>query len=81
MDAHYWQHVCLAVHNAARGSNGHHALAFLAGDRPGFHHDSFESASVDEVGASGCPMITKDHWNGWRPELPEDFPVNFEETG
>jgi len=118
---------------AAPSGSDHHILAFLSGDRPGFHHASFEVASVDEVGLGGCQMIAKGHrngwglgrhvigsnffhyirdpWNGlaeyfcdidyipsdkvwkakdwpledslyvWGPDMPEDFPVNFEETG
>ena len=114
------------------GGSDHHVLAFLASERPGFHHASFEVANVDEVGLGGCQMVAKGHkngwglgrhvigsnffhyirdpWNGlaeyfcdidyipadmdweakdwpledslyvWGPEVPEDFPVNFEES-
>ena len=113
------------------GGSDHHVLAFLAGERPGFHHASFEVANVDEIGLGGCQMINKGHrngwglgrhvigsnffhyirdpWNGvaeyfcdidyipadfdwqpkdwpledslyvWGPDVPEDFPINFEE--
>ena len=113
------------------GGSDHHVLAFLASERPGFHHASFEVANVDEVGLGGCQMVAKGHrngwglgrhvigsnffhyvrdpWNGlaeyfcdidyipadmaweakdwpledslyiWGPDLPEDFPINFEE--
>ncbi len=47
------------------GGSDHHVLAFLAGERPGFHHASFEVASVDEVGLGGCQMVAKGHRNGW----------------
>jgi catechol 2,3-dioxygenase-like lactoylglutathione lyase family enzyme len=50
---------------AAFGGSDHHVLAFLAGERPGFHHASFEVGSVDEVGLGGCRMIAKGHRNGW----------------
>jgi len=114
------------------GGSDHHVLAFLAAERLGFHHASFEVANVDEVGLGGCQMIAKGHrngwglgrhvigsnffhyirdpWNGlaeyfcdidyipadiawqpkdwpledslyvWGPDVPEDFPANFEES-
>lgn len=47
------------------GGSDHHVLAYLTGDRPGFHHASFEVANVDEVGLGGCNMIEKGYRNGW----------------
>lgn len=47
------------------GGSDHHVLAYLTGDRPGFHHASFEVANVDEVGLGGCRMIDKGYRDGW----------------
>ncbi|MBT4425450.1 MAG: metapyrocatechase [Rhodospirillaceae bacterium] len=48
-----------------QGGSDHHVLAFLAGDRPGFHHASFEVANIDEVGLGGRQMIAKGYRDGW----------------
>jgi catechol 2,3-dioxygenase-like lactoylglutathione lyase family enzyme len=47
------------------GGSDHHVLAFLASDKPGFHHASFEVANVDEIGLGACNMLDKGHGNGW----------------
>ncbi len=48
-----------------RGGSDHHVLAFLASDRPGFHHASFEVANVDEIGLGACNMLDKGYNDGW----------------
>jgi len=47
------------------GGSDHHVLAFLASDRPGFHHASFEVANVDEIGMGACNLLAKGYRNGW----------------
>jgi catechol 2,3-dioxygenase-like lactoylglutathione lyase family enzyme len=47
------------------GGSDHHVLAFLASDRPGFHHASFEVANVDEIGLGACAMLDKGYGDGW----------------
>jgi hypothetical protein len=47
------------------GGSDHHVLAFLAADRPGFHHASFEVANVDEIGLGAARMLDKGHADGW----------------
>ena len=47
------------------GGSDHHVLAFLAGDRTGLHHASFETANIDEVGLGARQMIAKGYRDGW----------------
>lgn len=47
------------------GGSDHHVLAFLASERPGFHHASFEVANVDEIGMGACRMLDKGYADGW----------------
>ena len=46
-----------------RCSTDHHNLAFLASERPGFHHGSFEVGSVDEIAMGASRMRDR----GWHP--------------
>lgn len=47
------------------GGSDHHVLGFIKGDRPGFHHASFEVANLDELGVGACRMLDKGYRNGW----------------
>jgi catechol 2,3-dioxygenase-like lactoylglutathione lyase family enzyme len=47
------------------GGSDHHVLAFLASDRPGFHHASFEVENVDQIGLGACAMLDKGYGDGW----------------
>ncbi len=47
------------------GGSDHHVLAFLASDRPGFHHASFEVANIDEIGMGACSLLDKGYRDGW----------------
>ncbi len=43
----------------------HHVLAFSSDERPGFHHASFEVASVDAIGMGAQAVIEAGYRNGW----------------
>jgi catechol 2,3-dioxygenase-like lactoylglutathione lyase family enzyme len=47
------------------GGSDHHVFGFIASDKPGFHHASFEVANVDEIGLGACKLIDKGYRNGW----------------
>ena len=47
------------------GGGDHHVFGFIANERPGFHHASFEVANVDEIGIGACGLIAKGYRNGW----------------
>jgi len=47
------------------GGGDHHVVAFLANDRPGFHHASFEVASPDEIGIGAMRAIAAGYRDGW----------------
>jgi len=47
------------------GGSDHHIFAFLAGDRPGFHHASFEVGNIDEIGFGACKLLDKGYKDGW----------------
>jgi catechol-2,3-dioxygenase len=47
------------------GGADHHVLAMAKGERPGFHHSSFETGSPDELGLQGQRMLEKGYRNGW----------------
>ena len=49
----------------AHGGSDHHILAFLASDKPGFHHASFEVANVDEIGMGACALLDRGYRDGW----------------
>jgi catechol 2,3-dioxygenase-like lactoylglutathione lyase family enzyme len=47
------------------GGSDHHVLAFLASDRPGFHHASFEVGNIDEIGLGARRMLDRGYRDGW----------------
>ena len=47
------------------GGSDHHVLGFIASDRPGFHHASFEVSNIDELGVGACRMLDKGYRDGW----------------
>ena len=47
------------------GGSDHHVFGFIASDRPGFHHASFEVANIDEIGIGACKLLEKGYKNGW----------------
>jgi catechol 2,3-dioxygenase-like lactoylglutathione lyase family enzyme len=47
------------------GGSDHHVLAFLASERPGLHHASFEVANPDEIGMGARRMLDKGYVDGW----------------
>jgi catechol 2,3-dioxygenase-like lactoylglutathione lyase family enzyme len=47
------------------GGGDHHVVAFLASDRPGFHHASFEVASPDEIGIGAMRVLAAGYKDGW----------------
>jgi len=47
------------------GGSDHHILAFLASDRPGYHHASFEVANIDEIGLGASRLLDKGYGYGW----------------
>jgi len=55
----------VAFLRSGEGDSDHHILAFALGDRPGFHHASFEVANIDELGMGGAHMIDKGYRDGW----------------
>ena len=49
----------------AEGGSDHHIFGFIAGDRRGFHHASFEVANIDEIGIGGTRLRDKGYRDGW----------------
>lgn len=49
----------------AEGGSDHHIFGLIAGDRPGYHHASFEVANVDEIGLGATRLLDKGYGNGW----------------
>jgi catechol 2,3-dioxygenase-like lactoylglutathione lyase family enzyme len=47
------------------GGGDHHVVALLADQRPGFHHASFEVASVDDIGMGAAQVLGAGYKNGW----------------
>ena len=47
------------------GGSDHHILGLIQSDLPGFHHGSYEVASVDEVGLGACQLLAKGYKDGW----------------
>ena len=43
----------------------HHVVALLSDERPGFHHASFEVASIDSIGMGAQAMLEAGYRNGW----------------
>ena len=55
----------IAFLRSGEGGSDHHVLGFIAGDRPGYHHASFEVANIDELGIGACRLLDKGYRNGW----------------
>jgi catechol 2,3-dioxygenase-like lactoylglutathione lyase family enzyme len=55
----------IAFLRSGEGGSDHHVLAFVAGDRPGYHHASFEVANIDEIGMGACRLLDQGYRNGW----------------
>ena len=47
------------------GGSDHHIFGFIASDRPGFHHASFEVANIDEIGMGAAHLLDKGYRDGW----------------
>jgi len=47
------------------GGSDHHVFGFIAGERPGFHHASFEVANIDEIGRGARRLIEMGYRDGW----------------
>jgi catechol 2,3-dioxygenase len=56
----------IAFMHAIHGSD-HHVLAFAKSEAPGYHHSSWEVASLEEVGLGGMQMMARGHKRGWGP--------------
>ncbi len=54
----------IAFMHGPHGSD-HHMIAVARGDRPGFHHASFEVGGVDEIGMGAENMLQHGHRAGW----------------
>jgi catechol 2,3-dioxygenase-like lactoylglutathione lyase family enzyme len=54
----------VAFMHGIHGSD-HHLLAFAKSDAPGFHHCSWDVASVDQIGLGAMAMADKGHRRGW----------------
>ena len=54
----------VAFMHAIHGSD-HHLLAFAKSNRPGFHHCSWDVASVQEVGLGAMQMARAGYTRGW----------------
>jgi catechol 2,3-dioxygenase-like lactoylglutathione lyase family enzyme len=46
-------------------SSDHHMLAFAKSDGPGYHHSSWDVASIDDIGLGMQHMIACGHERGW----------------
>jgi catechol 2,3-dioxygenase-like lactoylglutathione lyase family enzyme len=46
-------------------SSDHHLLAFAKSHAPGFHHSSWDVASIDEVGLGAEQLRTQGYTHGW----------------
>lgn len=49
------------------GDSDHHVIGFLNSPAPGFHHASFEMASVDEAELAAVKLKTKGYKHAWGP--------------
>jgi catechol 2,3-dioxygenase-like lactoylglutathione lyase family enzyme len=56
---------CIVAFLHVAGGSAHHIFGFIAGDRPGYHHASFEVANIDEIGLGATRLIDKGYRNGW----------------
>ena len=54
----------IAFMHGPHGSD-HHVLAIARGDRPGFHHASFEVGGVDDIGMGAANMAQHGFRAGW----------------
>jgi catechol 2,3-dioxygenase-like lactoylglutathione lyase family enzyme len=55
----------VAFMRSGEGTSDHHIFGFITGDKPGFHHASFEVGNVDEIGLGACRLLEKGYRNGW----------------
>lgn len=49
------------------GGSDHHVLGLLKSPAPGFHHASFEMASIDEAELGAMRLFSKGHRHAWGP--------------
>ncbi len=54
----------VAFMHGIHGSD-HHLLAFVKSDAPGFHHCSWDVASIDDIGRGALHMADKGFQKGW----------------
>ena len=47
------------------GGSDHHVVAFGKSDGPGFHHASFEMATLDHIGVCAQRLLDKGYQDGW----------------
>jgi len=47
------------------GGGDHHVVALLSDARSGFHHASFEVASIDDIGMGAKTVLEAGYGNGW----------------
>ena len=55
----------VAFMRSGEGTSDHHTFGFIMGDKPGFHHASFEVGNIDEIGLGACRLLEKGYDNGW----------------
>ncbi len=54
----------IAFMHGAHASD-HHMLAFAKSDHPGYHHSSWDVASIDDIGLGMQHMVACGHERGW----------------
>jgi catechol 2,3-dioxygenase len=54
----------IAFMHGIHGSD-HHLLAFAKSDAPGYHHSSWDVASVNDIGLGAAHMADKGYSKGW----------------
>ena len=54
----------IAFMHGAHASD-HHMLAFAKSDHPGYHHSSWDVASIDDIGLGMQHMVACGHGRGW----------------
>src|SRR5690606_468177 len=47
------------------GGSDHHIFGFIASEKPGFHHASFEVGNIDEIGMGAAYLLDKGYRDGW----------------